>query len=132
MFGSATAGLGQTTASSRCLSYEPSVVTLTGTLVSKTFPGPPNYEDVRHRDKPETYWFLKLSNPVCVDEDKAQPDLNPVHKDIRTVQLAVFSELYKKYKYMVGGRVVATGTLFGEHTAHHRACFVNRSEPGKS
>jgi Domain of unknown function (DUF4431) len=120
VFGSATAGLGQTAASSHCLSYEPSVVTLTGTLVRKTFPGPPNYEDVRHGDRPETYWFLKLSNPICVDEDKAQPDLNPAHKDIRTIQLVVSSELYKKYKYMMGLRVVATGRLFGEQTIHHR------------
>jgi hypothetical protein len=119
VFGSATAGLGQTAASSHCLSYEPSVVTLTGTLVRKTFPGPPNYEDVRHGDRPETYWFLKLSKPVCVDEDKAQPDLNPAHKKIRTIQLVVPVEFYKKYKDLLGQQVVVTGTLFGAHTAHH-------------
>jgi hypothetical protein len=110
----------QVAAKSHCLSYEPSVVKLTGTLVRKTFPGPPEYTSVRRGDRPEVYWLVNLAQPVCVDEDKAQPDLNPAHKDIRTVQLVVFSELYKKYKYMVGGRVVATGTLFGEHTAHHR------------
>src|SRR5262245_14381421 len=71
-------------ASSHCLSYEPSVVKLTGTLVRKTFPGPPNYEDISRGDRPETYWLLVLSRPACVDADKAQPDLNPAHDDIRT------------------------------------------------
>lgn len=119
ILGSATAGLGQTTARAHCLSYEPSVVKLTGTLFRKTYPGPPNYEDVRRGDRPETSWFLKLSKPACVNADKEQPDLNPAHENIRTVQLVIPAEFYKKYKHLVGLRVIATGTLYGEFTGHH-------------
>jgi hypothetical protein len=103
----------------KCLLYGPSVVKLTGTLVRKTFPGPPEYKSIRDGDRSETSWFLDLNTPVCVNQDKAQPDLNPGRNDVRTVQLVVSAESYKKYKILVGQRVITTGTLFGEHTGHH-------------
>jgi hypothetical protein len=71
-------------------------------------------------DKPEVYWLLNLAKPICVDEDTAEPGLNPAHKDIRAMQLVISAAFYKKYKNLVGHQVVVTGTLFGEHTAHHK------------
>ena len=106
-------------ARSECLSYEPSVVTLSGTLVRKTFPGPPNFESVKKGDKPETGWFLDLPQSVCVDEDKVEPDLNPKQSGIHEIQLVLQPEQYAQHKSLLGKRVTATGTLFGEHTAHH-------------
>jgi hypothetical protein len=110
---------GQTGKDTSCLPYGPSVVRLTGTLIRQTFPGPPNYESVRKGDKPETDWLLDLSRPVCVDQDKVEPDLNPAQRDVRRVQLVVDETAYKTHKNLVGKQVVATGTLFGEHTGHH-------------
>jgi hypothetical protein len=55
-----------------------------------------------------------------VDQDKAQPDLNPAHKRIRTIHLVVPVEFYSKYKDLLGKQVIVTGTLFGAHTVHHR------------
>jgi hypothetical protein len=104
---------------SQCLSYEPSEVNVTGSLIRKTFAGPPNYESVRKGDRPETYWLLKLSGPVCVSEDKADPDLNPSQAFITQIQLVLDPELYKSEKPLVGSKVVARGTLFGAHTGHH-------------
>jgi hypothetical protein len=104
---------------STCLSCEPSVVKLTGTLMRKTFPGPPNYVSVEQGDKPEVYWLLNLTKPICVAEDPAEPGWNPAHKDIRTMQLVIPAAFYKKYKNLVGQRVEITGSLFGEQTAHH-------------
>jgi hypothetical protein len=115
-----THSFAQTPPKSNCLSCEPSAVKLTGTLVRKTFPGPPNYASVQHGDKLEIYWLLNLAKPICVDEDTAEPGLNPAHKGIRTMQLVIPAEFYKKYKSLVGHEVVVTGTLFGEHTAHHK------------
>src|SRR5947209_6316965 len=40
-----------------------------GTLRQKTFPGPPNYEDVHKGDKNETLWLLKPDSPTCVAQD---------------------------------------------------------------
>ena len=105
---------------SGCLSYEPSVVELRGTIISQTFPGPPDYTSIRGGDRPEVYWLVVLSDPICVDQDKADPDLNPAQKDIHKVQM-VFRDvnIYKTQKDLVGKRVVAKGTLFGAHTGHH-------------
>ena len=104
----------------RCLSYGPAVVQLTGTLIHKAFPGPPNYEDLRRGDTPEVLWLLNLAAPICVDQDKEQPDLNPSHKKIRTIQLVLPVEFYSKYKDLLGKQIIVTGQLFGAHTIHHR------------
>jgi hypothetical protein len=111
--------LGRADGETACLLYEPSVVTLKGTLIRKTFPGPPNYESVRKGDRPETYWLVELADPVCVDKDPKDPDLGPAHNDIRIVQLVVEPKLYKSHASLIGRHVVATGTLFGAISGHH-------------
>jgi hypothetical protein len=119
---------------SGCQSYKPAVIELHGTMVRKTFPGPPNYDDIHKGDRAETYWLLKLDSPVCVDEGKVSPDLNPAQKDIHTVQLVLDEDGYKKYRRLVGKRVVTTGSLFGEITAHHHTPVllqVKSIEPAK-
>src|SRR5215831_7668862 len=114
----------QNTTQSTCLSYGPAIVTLNGTLVRRTFPGPPNYESVKKGDEPETYWFLDLPESICVNEDKAQPDLNPKQSGIHEIQLVLQPEQYQQRKGMVGRKVLATGTLFGEHTGHHHTPVI--------
>jgi len=112
--------LAQKSSKAACLSYEPSVVELTGILIRRTFPGPPNYESVHRGDSPEVYWLIDLSRPVCVHEGKTNPDLNPARKDIRRVQLVILDPtIYETKKELIGKRVVARGALFGEHTRHH-------------
>jgi hypothetical protein len=108
-----------------CLSYEPVVVELTGAIVRETFPGPPNYENVKEGDQPEVYWLLNLPQPICVDEDKANPDLNSAQVDIRKIQLVFMDpKAYKSYRSLVGKKVVAKGTLFGSLTIHHRTSVL--------
>jgi hypothetical protein len=103
-----------------CKSYEPALLALKGKVIRKTFAGPPNYSNISKGDKAEVYWLLELDAAICVNEDKAQPDLNPPLKDVKTVQLVFLNgEAYKTYQPLVGRRVVATGSLFGAHTAHH-------------
>jgi hypothetical protein len=99
---STNSAMGQSTSLSPCLSYEPAVVTLSGTLVRKTFPGPPNYKSVKKGDKPETSWFLDLPESVCVNEDKTEPDLNPKQSGIHEIQLVLQPEQYQRHKGMVG------------------------------
>jgi Domain of unknown function (DUF4431) len=107
-----------------CKQYEPVLVSLKGTLVRETLAGPPNYEDIHKGDKPETIWLLKLQSPICVDQDKVQPDLNPSQKNVRKVQLVLDNEHYERAKALLGRRVVATGTLFGAHTGHHHTTVL--------
>jgi hypothetical protein len=109
-----------------CLSYEPTVVKLTGTIISRTFPGPPNYESIKGGDEPETYWLLVLRRPVCVNE--GQPgEFNEAKKGIRRIQLVFHSEdAYDKYRHLPGKRVVATGTLYAGFTGHHKTPVLLR------
>jgi hypothetical protein len=50
-----------------CVNYEPDLVSLNGKIIRKTFPGPPNYENIKTGDQPETYWILILTTPLCVN-----------------------------------------------------------------
>ena len=102
-----------------CKSYGPASVSLHGTLLQKTFAGPPNYEDIRKGDKPETLWLLKLDSPICVSQDKSDPDLNPKQNDVREVELVLNNDVTGRLNLRLSQRVVATGTLFGAHTGHH-------------
>lgn len=92
-------------------------MTLIGTLVRKTFPGPPNFESVKKGTKPETGWFLDLPESVCVNEDKVEPDLNPKQSGIHEIQLVLQPEQYAQHKVLLGKRVIATGTC-SESTRH--------------
>jgi hypothetical protein len=65
------------------------------------------------------YWFVELRSPVCVLEDKADPDLNSSQDQVREIQLVLQSTMYKAYSGLIGRHVVAQGTLFGAHTGHH-------------
>jgi hypothetical protein len=97
---------------SACLSYEPSVAELTGTIVRKTF------NDAQ--DRPETYWVLKLSRPICVTQDQKEPDLNYAQKDVRLIQLVFLDQkMFVTYKDLLGKKVIAKGTLFAGISAHH-------------
>ena len=102
-----------------CRSYEPAVVTLHGSLIRKTFPGPPNYSDIHKGDRAETYFLLNLDSPICLDVDKSAPDLRPNQKNVRTVQLILEEGMYERFKLLLGKEVVARGSLFAAHTGHH-------------
>jgi hypothetical protein len=114
----------QSNGARQCLSYEPAEAKLTGTLVRKTYPGPPNYESVKRGDRPETYWVIRLDNPVCVNAGTVDADLNPAQSTIRIVQLVVTSEIYKRRRTLVRKHVVASGRLFGKHTSHHHTSVL--------
>lgn len=94
-------------------------VSLHGTLRRKTFPGPPNYEDFQKGDTPETFWLLKLNSPICVAQDKAEPDLNPSQKDVQEIELVLNNEQRRRSNVLPDKSVVVTGTLFGAYTGHH-------------
>lgn len=102
-----------------CKSYGPASVSLHGALLRRNFAGPPNYEDIHKGDKVETFWLLKLDSPICVAQDRADPDLNPGQKNVREVQLVLNKDESERLNALLGKRIVATGTLFGAITGHH-------------
>lgn len=110
----------QTTSAPPCLSYEPAVVTLTGTLVRRTFPDPPNYKSVRSGDRAETAWIIELTSPICVNADPDEPGLNPAAEDVRSVQLVFGGDEIQEHHHLWNKKVVVTGTMFAAHTGHRR------------
>src|SRR5215471_20884356 len=102
-----------------CLDYGPAEARLTGTIVRKTYPGPPEYESVRKGDAPERYWLLLLSKPICTNEDR--PNFDSAYKNVRSLQLVFDSErAYKKYRALLGKHVIAIGMLFAGNNIHHK------------
>jgi hypothetical protein len=100
-----------------CLSYDPAVVKLAGTISKKTFPGPPNYESIRKGDQPETYRVLHLASPICTT---ASGD-NEAESGVTDLQLILTRKQYALSKKFAGRRVrmTVTGKLSHAITGHH-------------
>lgn len=96
--------------------YEPAVVELEGTLVIKTFFGPPNYGEDPGTDEKEDTRILSLDKPINIrSKDETDPVLGPTERDVRELQL-VFDGNLRKW---VGKKLMVRGTLFHAHTGHH-------------
>ncbi|MDK2125417.1 DUF4431 domain-containing protein [Parachitinimonas caeni] len=107
-------------ANAECLKYEPEVVTLSGKLVRKTFPGLPNFESIRNGDDPETGFYLVVRNPICTVGDQSEPGSTPM-TGVSLVQLLLRQKEYQELRPLLGKSVKIKGTLFSAHTAHHHA-----------
>ena len=107
--------------SAQCLKYWPAVITVTGTLRSQVFPGPPNYESIKRGDRKERAIILKLTAPTCTTPNDPPQGLDDPETNVREMQLVVTkSAHWKTVERRLGKRVVVTGTLFHAHTGHHR------------
>jgi hypothetical protein len=101
-----------------CLNYEPDSVSLTGKIFRKTFPGRPNFENIKDGDEPEIYWILALAKPFCVNGKFGDPYYSS-ESGIKNVQLVFTGGEYHKYKILVGKNVIVRGHLFPMSTGHH-------------
>ena len=104
----------------RCLSYDPAEVQVSGTLSKMVVPGPPNYQDVKKGDTPETIWILTLNKAVCVTGNT--DDINEPEQNVTDLQLVLQPSHFAQLRRMGSGKVqvVSLGKLFHAHTAHHR------------
>ena len=112
-------GFGSDASGQQCLEYGPTV-SLTGTLRSQVFPGPPNYESIKRGDGKETAIILTLAAPVCTTGNDPQ-GIDVPESAIRDVQLVVIKDAHWPAVHrLMGKRAIVTGTLFHAHTGHHR------------
>ena len=105
----------------KCLNYGPQKVQLEGQLYRKSFPGPPNYTDVKERDKEENFWLIKASKGFCVNDngdDWAGKLVNQT--DIQLVIMPELIDWYETKKSLLGQKVMVTGTLFPQMSGHHK------------
>ena len=113
-------GLSASASAQQCLEYGPTV-SLSGTMRSKVFPGPPNYESIKRGDRRETAFILSLATPTCTTAGNPANIVDVAETDIRDVQLVITKPSdWKLVKRLLGKPVVLTGTLFHSHTGHHR------------
>ena len=104
----------------KCLNYGPDVIQLEGELYKKTFPGPPNYEDIKKGDEEEVYWLIKTIKPFCVYKS-TYVEGDELH-GLSEVQLVMSSKLdfYKTKRLLLNKKIKVQGTLFPQHTGHHK------------
>ena len=114
-------GFSTSASAQECLEYGPTV-SLTGTLRSKVFPGPPEYVSIKRGDRAETAMIVKLAAPICTTSKQEKPDdLSIPETDVRDVQLVLTTPAHwKAAKSRLGKSIVVSGTLYHAHTGHHR------------
>lgn len=100
------------------LKYEPSVVTLRGTLSLQDFAGPPNYESVAQGDTLERIWVLTLNNSIRVVAPP-RDELMQTQDDVKEIQLVCYTGCREQFSFSVGQTAILSGTLFSAHTGHH-------------
>lgn len=98
-----------------CLKPGPKTVILTGKLERRIYPGPPNYEDIKKGDQPETGFYLLLKEPVCYVGD----ELSDPKQNVSLIQLVLDQKGYDELRPYLGKIIKLKGSLFGSHTGHH-------------
>jgi hypothetical protein len=106
-----------------CLSYTHRV-TVSGTLTRQVFAGKPNFTSVARGDKAETYFVLRLDQPVCVDANPAYPKDMVAMADILDMQLILYQPQFQQLRRWLGKHVVLQGSLDTATTGHHHTPVI--------
>jgi hypothetical protein len=110
-------------AAAPCLEYE--IVSLFGTLVRQTYPGPPDYESVTKGDEPRVIWVLLLDRRICVVDSNPR---YPREYNEREVQLVLGADQYAQYRNLLGAKVIATGKLLHGGARYQKRLVLTASE----
>lgn len=103
------------TQAATCLRLDDPTVTLRGTVIVKTFFGPPNYGENPETDSRETQALLKLDQPACVAMGQ---DDGTVQQERQSLVTLVPGSKIKLSPYR-GKQVTVRGSLFQAFTGHH-------------
>src|SRR4030095_10689026 len=103
----------------KCLEYGPDI-SLTGTLRSQVYPGPPNYESIKRGDRKEKAIILMLDARACTMGNDP-PGFDVPETDIRQIQLVITNdEHWRIVRRLMGKPTHLTGSRFNAQTGHHR------------
>lgn len=105
---------------------EEPLITLTGKLRLRLFPGPPEYSSIEEGDRADHCWIVELDDPsfllaLNVPDNELSLDLCDIlmRKDAYILMLCLNDghvSLCQQYKDQ---NVAVRGNLFHAHTAHH-------------
>ena len=90
-----------------------------GTLIFRTFYGPPNYGENPRTDSKETQSILLLDDAFDVIGDKQDP-FNETERGVNRVTLVFSNPIPHPVRYYLKRRVTVEGTLFHGFNGHHR------------
>lgn len=94
-----------------CYHYRPAPVSLTGRLIQRTLPGPPNYQSIKRGDRPQVVDLLILDAPLCTTPDYKDSPNTDAFQGQDTVQVRRAEATWREVRRLSGRRVVVTGTL---------------------
>lgn len=90
-------------------------VSLQGTLIQQTLPGPPNYESIKDGDEAITYDYLRLDQPF-------ECDTTGESESVPLVQLILMNKNkpgYAELAPLLGKEVILTGKMMYAQTGRH-------------
>src|SRR6266550_392246 len=94
-----------------CYHYRPAPVSLTGRLIQRTLPGPPNYQSIARGDRPQVVDLLILDAPICTLADYKDSPNTDAFQGQDTIQVRRTESAWRDVRRLTGSRVVVTGTL---------------------
>ena len=94
-----------------CYHYRPASVSLTGRLIQRTLPGPPNYQSIARGDRPQVADLLILDHPICTIGDYKDSPNTDAFQGQDTIQVRRTESTWRDVRLLTGRRVVVTGTL---------------------
>jgi hypothetical protein len=108
-----------------CLSYDDPAVTLSGTVFSRIYFGPPGYGETPAQDARERATLLLLDAPACVKSSShPEQDNNSYEGNVIVVQLAAVHVKPELLVAIERHRAMVRGSLFHALTGHHRTPVV--------
>lgn len=97
--------------SDSCYHYRPASVSLSGRLIQRTLPGPPNYQSVARGDRPQVVDLLILDAPICTIPDYKDSPNTDAFQGQDTIQVRRAESTWREVRRLSGQRVVVKGTL---------------------
>lgn len=101
-------------------------VTLTGTLHSKVFPGPPEYSSIEDGDRADSCWVLNLDKASFIlalnaPVQELSLDFEDIMKWPKANEMILVTEenMEEWLRSQQGKYISISGYLFHAHTAHH-------------
>jgi|SRR5712691_2298913 hypothetical protein len=94
-----------------CHHYRPASVSLSGRLIQRTLPGPPNYQSIKRGDRPQVVDLLILDAPICTIPDYKDSPNTDAFQGQDTIQVRRAESTWREVRRLSGRRVVVTGTL---------------------
>ncbi|MFI5234542.1 MAG: hypothetical protein ACHQXA_02420 [Gemmatimonadales bacterium] len=111
-------------AADSCYHYWPAPVSLTGSVVIRTLPGPPNYTSIAKGDRPQIVTLLVLDAPLCTIGDPAHPPNLDSATGQDTVQIRTVEPLSEEIRRRAGHRIAVSGTLSEALIASDRTAVI--------